>query len=166
MFRRAISVGQKIPVDAPERCDILLDSVKGLQTFDQYYNIDETPCYFDVLRAGSYDFKGVQSIKLKTTVNEKLRFTVALTAGVQRTTNGFKAVRFPPLLIFKNLKKAPKGHFVPGVCVFGSKGGTMTQKMMLESYLPKILKRRPGGYFNSAPALTIMDSAICHFYSC
>ena len=37
----------------------------------------------------------------------------------------------------------------------------MTQKMMLESYLPKIFKPRPGGYFNSAP-LMIMHSATCH----
>ena len=59
VFRRVTtSVGQKIPVDAPERCDVFLDSMKGLQNFDQYYNMDETPCYFDLPRAGSYDFQG------------------------------------------------------------------------------------------------------------
>ena len=40
VFRRATSVAQKIPVDAPERCDMFLDSMEGLQIFDQYYNME------------------------------------------------------------------------------------------------------------------------------
>ena len=99
-------------------------------------------------------FKGVQTVKLKTTGIEKLRFTVALTAGVQRATNGFKGVRLPPL----SEKSSQRKFCSWGVCT-RIKGGTMTQKMMLESYLPKMFKRRPGGHFNSASPLMIMDSA-------
>ena len=68
----------------------------------------------------------------------------------------------PPLLIFKNLVKPPKGNFPTGMVVLGSKGGTMTQEFMTSSYIPKILSRRPGGYFKSLSTLLLMDSAKSH----
>ena len=99
---------------------------------------------------------------MKTTGNEKLRFTVALTAGVKRVGNEFNAVRLPPMLIFKNLKKAPKGKFPPGMAVLGSKGGTMKQTFMVNTFIPKTWKRRPGGFFNTGQSLLLMDSATCY----
>lgn len=99
---------------------------------------------------------------MKTTGNEKLRFTVALTAGVKRVGNEFNAVRLPPMLIFKNLKKAPKGKFPTGMAVLGSKGGTMKQTFIVNTFIPKIWKRRPGGFFNTGQSLLLMDSATCH----
>ena len=71
--------------------------------------MDETPCYFDIPRSSAIDKKGVQTVKVKTTAAEGLRFTVALTAGVRKTENGFNSFRLPSLLIFKNLVKAPPG---------------------------------------------------------
>ena len=132
--KAATSVGQKVPEDAPERCDMFLDEMKNLRRYDQYYNIDEIPCYFDIPRSKTFDFRGVSTVKLKTTGHEKLRFTVALMAGVQRTSDGYKAVRLPPLLIFKNLKKSPSGKYPPGMTVLGSIGGSMRTEFMLESY--------------------------------
>lgn len=101
-FRRATSVGQKIPQNAPELCDAFLDDMQSLKDYDVIMNMDETPCYFDIPRSSTFDFKGVNTVKMKTTGNEKLRFTVALTAGVKRVGNEFSAVRLPPMLIFKN----------------------------------------------------------------
>ena len=86
-------------------------------------------------------------MKIKTTGHEKLCFTAALTAGVKRTSDGgYKAIRLPPLLIFKNLKKNPKAKFPSGIV--GSKGGTMRTQFMLDSYIHQIYKRRPGNFFN------------------
>ena len=45
-FRRVTSVGQKIPDDAPERCNTFLASIKSLDDFDIIMNMDETPCVF------------------------------------------------------------------------------------------------------------------------
>ena len=82
-FRLATSVGQKIPQDAQERCDAFLDDMKCLKNYNVIMNMDETPCCFDIPRSSTFDLKGVKTVKMKTTGNEKLRFTVALTAGVK-----------------------------------------------------------------------------------
>ena len=66
--------------------------------------------------------KGVQTVKVKTTGVEH-SFAVALTAGVKKTENGFNSFRLPPLLIFKNLVKAPPGKYPTGMAALGSKGG-------------------------------------------
>ena len=68
------------------------------------------------------DKKGVQTVKVKTTGAERLRFTVALTAGVKKTENGFTPFLLPPLLIFKNLVKAPPGKYPAGMAVLGLNG--------------------------------------------
>ena len=161
--RNATSVGQKVLEDAPDRCDTFLHETKDLPSYDQYYNMDETSCYFDIPRSKTFDFRGVQIVKIKTTGHENLRFTAALTAGVKRTSDGdYKTIRLPPLLIFKNLKKPPEGKFPSGIVVLGSKGGTMRTQFMLDSYIPQIYKRRPGNFFNSPKSLFVMDSTTCH----
>ena len=83
-FRRATSVVQKIPDDAPERCDTFLVAMKSLGDFDIIMNMDETPCYFDMPSSTTFDLKGVKTVKVRTTGNEKLRFTAVLTAGVRK----------------------------------------------------------------------------------
>ena len=59
----------------------------------------------------SNDEQGINKLwpKVKTTGAEHLRFTITLTAGVKKTENEFNSFRLPPLLIFKNLVKAPPG---------------------------------------------------------
>ena len=92
-----------------------------------------------------------------------MRFTTVLTPGIRKLPNNeWKVITLPPMLIYKNLVKPPKGKFPTGMCVLGSKGGSMTGKMMKESYVPMIYKGRPGGYFNAGNALFLMDSATCH----
>ena len=71
--------------------------------------MNATPCYFDIPRSSTIDKKGVQTVNVKTTGAEHLRFTAALTAGVKKIENGFIPSRLSPLLIFKNLVKAPPG---------------------------------------------------------
>ena len=83
--------------------------------------MDETPCNFDMPSSSTFDTKGVQTVKVRTTGHEKLRFTAVLTPGIDVTGNEVKSVKLPPMIIFKNLVKPPPGHFPPGVVVQGTK---------------------------------------------
>ena len=168
--RRVTGVGQKIPSCAPELCEQFLNDMNRLsQEYDVILNCDETPLYFDIPSTKTIDFEGVARVHVKTTGHEKLRYTVLLTAGVQRTKKAtkttpaeYRAFRLPPLVIFKNIKKAPKGKFPPGMVVLGTKGGSTTEQIMSEEYIPKVLVKRPGGFFKSLSTLLIMDSATSH----
>ena len=160
--RRVMSVGQKVPKNAVEIAEQFREDMKNISEFANPANMDETPCYFDIPRSSTIDKKGVQTVKVKTTGAERLRFSVALTAGVKKTENGFTPFPLPPLLIFKNLVKAPPGKYPAGMAVFGSKGGTMKCSMMKETYVKRIWKRRPGGFFNTGKSILLMDSAKSH----
>ena len=41
-------------------------------------------------------------------------------------------------------------------------GGTMKCSMMKETYVKRIWKRRPGGFFNTGKSILLMDSAKSH----
>ena len=130
-----------------ERADRFLAEMRDCsKDYQIILNMDETPCYFDVPRSTTYDFSGVQTVKVATTGHEKLRFTAVLTAGVQKQGDEYKAFKLPPMIIFKNLKKAPKGTYPPGMVIEGSNGGTMTRDMMLDKY-NGLFKKRPGCFF-------------------
>ena len=105
---RVTSVGQKVPKNAIEIADQFLQDMKNFGEFANLANIDETTCYFNIPRPSIIDKKGVQTVKLKT-IGVEHRFAVALTARLKKTENGFNSFRLPPLLIFKNLVKAPPG---------------------------------------------------------
>ena len=77
-------------------------------------HMNEVPMYFDMPSSKTIDFTGVKTVMSKTTGYEKLRFSVALTI----LSRGRK---FPPLIIFKNLKKVPKGKIPEGRCSYGGK---------------------------------------------
>ena len=65
-FRRVTSVGQKVPSDAPERCDRFLRKMQSIRGYDYIWNMDETPCYFDMPESSTIDTKGVQTVKVVT----------------------------------------------------------------------------------------------------
>ena len=123
VHRRVTSVGQKVPKNAVEIAAQFLEDTKNIGEFANLANMDETPCYFEIPRSSTIDKKRVQSVKVKTAGAERLRFTIALTAGVKKTENGFTPFRLPPLLIFKNLLKAPPGKYPAGMGFLGSNGG-------------------------------------------
>ena len=89
VHRRVTSVGQKVPKNAVEIAEQFLEVVKNISEFANLANMDETPCYFDIPRSSAIDKKKVQAVKVSTTGVERLRFTVALIAGVKKTENGF-----------------------------------------------------------------------------
>ena len=154
---RVTSVGQKVPKNAIEIADQFLEDIKKIGEFVNLTNKDETPCYFDIPRSSTIDKKGVKTVKVKTTGVEH-RFTVALTAGVKKTENGFKSFRLPPSFIFKNLVKPPPG--IPQEWQsLAQRGGEMKWSMMKETYVKPIWKRRPGGFFNAGESILLIDSA-------
>ena len=85
--------------------------------------MDETPCYFVIPCSLTFDKKGLQKVKVKTTSAEHLRFTVTLIAGVKKTENVFSAFRLPPLLICKNLADIPATKYHFRMQVLASKSG-------------------------------------------
>ena len=111
----------------------------------------------------TFDTKGVSTIKIKTTGHEKLRFTVALTAGVYHENEIFVPFVLPPLVIFKNLTKAPSGKFPPGMVILGTKGGSMKRDIMVKEFISKIWARCPGGYFKTGKSVILLDSHQSHF---
>ena len=161
-FRRVTSVGQKVPSDAPERCDRFLRKMQSIRGYGYIWNMDETPCYFYMPESSTIDTKGVQTIKVKATGHEKLRFTAVLSSGIKITANEVKAVRFPPMLIFKTLVKPPSGNFPPRLMVQGTKGGIMAGDLMAKTQANGLWRKRPGAYFQQLKSLLIMDSATAH----
>lgn len=51
-----------------------------------YLIMEEPPCYFDIPHSSTYEFKGVKTVKLNTTGNEKLVIHLVLT-GAEMTAN-------------------------------------------------------------------------------
>ena len=69
-----------------------MQSIRGN---DYIFNMDQSPCYFDMPESSTIDIKGIQTVKVKTTGHEKTRFTAALSAGIKITANEVNAVRLP-----------------------------------------------------------------------
>ena len=61
--------------------------MNSLDEFDIIVNMDETPCFLDMTLSGTLDLKGVKTVKIRTTENEKLRFSVVFTAGIRKVGN-------------------------------------------------------------------------------
>ena len=107
-------------------------------------------------RKRSTFFSGMKTVTAKTTGCEKLKFSVALTI----LSSGKKLT---PLIIFKNLKKVPKGKFPKDVVITVAKGGTMTNEIMTKMFIPEVWNKRTGQLFRKR-ALLVMDTARSHFH--
>ena len=98
--------------------------------------MDEVPLTFDVSLNKTVDVKGAKTIMIKTSGNEKTRYTVVLACWADGT-------KFPPLLI-SNRKTLPKDVIPHGIYVhFHSKGWIDGEGMKL--CLEKVWSKRPGG---------------------
>ena len=93
-----------------------MQSIRG---YDYIWYMAETPRYFDMPESSTIDTKGVQTVKVKTAGHKKFRFTAVLSAGIKIMANEVKAVRLPPMIIFRSLVKPPSRNFPPCVMVQG-----------------------------------------------
>lgn len=156
--RRVTTVGQEIPGNANFLAEKFMADVQKIIVDDRLTdvyvgNMDETPFWFDLPANNSIDVQGIKTVKSKTTGNEKMRFTVVLTA----LSSGRK---LRPMLIFKNLKNVPKGNFPPECVITVAKGGSMTTTLM-EQYVDSVWRTRPGSIFRN-PALLVLDKHRSH----
>ena len=125
-------MGQKVPDNASEIAQEYLSDYKKRSSGSELIgNMDETPIYFDIPSNTTLDFTGVKTVTSKTTGYEKFRFTVAPT--ILSTGNYLNT-----LVVFRGLKKAPKGNFPSDIVVRASKSGTMTSELMVNTYLPEV----------------------------
>ena len=113
-IRRCTHISQKLPEDYE-------DKLTNFQTFtikmrkkyqyslSQIGNADQTPLIFDLPADTTINTKGASTVSIKTTGNEKNRFTVMLPC----TADGGK---LPPYVVFKR-KTMPKLQFPKGVII-------------------------------------------------
>jgi transposase-like protein len=131
--RARTQVAQKFPEDAPL---IIKNFLKNSQEITKNINkeyiisFDETPIWFDMLRSSTIDFRGVREVQIKTTGNDKLRFTVVLAF----TASGKK---LPPAIMFK-LKNNPKGNFPKDIVLITAPCANMRGDLMLSAYIPQV----------------------------
>ena len=149
VHHQVTSVGQKVKKNAVEIVEQFIEDMKNIGEFANLEKMDETPCFFDIPRSSTIHKKGIQTVKVKTTGAERLYFTVALTVGVKKTEKGFTLFRLPPLLIFRNLVKAPPGKYHVGKYQVNISswlrrggGGAVKCSMMKETYVNRIWKIR------------------------
>ena len=114
--------------------------------------MDEVPLTFDVPSNKTVDVKGAKTITIKTSGNEKTRYTVVLA----RCADGTK---LPPLSIFKR-KTLPKDVTPHGICVHVHSKGWMDGEGM-KLWLEKVWSKRSGGLLKK-PSLLLCDQFKAH----
>ena len=125
-LRAPTSVGQKDPDDNRKQALAFFDFFSRFrQSFNdhriKYANMDQVPVWFDMPGGRTYDFEGNRTIKILTTGNEKLRFTVVLCI----LSIGEK---IKPMIIFRTPQDI-EFNDVTGY-VIDAKGGSMTPELM------------------------------------
>jgi hypothetical protein len=108
-FRSVNSLGQKLPKNAKVLAEQFLCFVREklqenkITDMKNIANMDESPLWFDLPSTRTYDFRGVKTVKSKTTGHEKLRYTVVL-SGLGDGT------KLKPMIIFQKLEECTKGQ--------------------------------------------------------
>ena len=91
----------------------------------QIYNMDETPCYFDMASDQTLHFKGDKNLDGVDTGHRKSRFTVTLCCCADG-----RMVK--TLIIFAGLKNVPKLNLPSDVKVAVSMGGSVNVSLMMK----------------------------------
>ena len=122
--RRITHQGQQDGRIATEKRRIITDFLaRSVQITSGYklmqiYNMDKTPCYFDMASDQTLHFRGEKNVDGIDTDHKKSRFTVALCCSADGRM-------IKSLIVFKGLKKVPKLSVPTNVEVTVSMGGSM-----------------------------------------
>ena len=155
-IRRRTHISQKLPEDYE-------DKLTNFQTFtikmkkkhqyslSQIGNADQTPLTFDLPDETTINSKGASTVSIKTTGNEKNRFTVMLAC----TADGGK---LPPYVVFKR-KTMPKLQFPKGVIVNVHPNGWFDDDIT-KDWLKRVWGRRPGA--GKDRSMLVLDAFRCH----
>ena len=162
-IRRRTSIAQRLPDDVENK---LLDYQKyiiNLRKRHEYpisciANGDQTPLSFDMPSFQTLDFKGVKSVPIKTTGNEKNRFTVMLGAYGD-------GKKMPPYVIFKR-KSLPKNiHWPAGMIVKAQENGWMNEELT-KDWIKTIWCNDRKDEFRNSRRLLVLDAFRCHRMPC
>lgn len=110
-FGSVTSRGKNIPENANFWMNsfypFLWEKLQENQTTDvkNITNMAKTPLWFDAPKSRTYDFSGVKAVKSKTTRQEKLSYSVFLSA----MADGHK---LKSMIIYKNLRNAQRATFL------------------------------------------------------
>ena len=142
-LRRKMKIGQQLPQKLNEKIiDFQHFVIKQRRQYkynlNEIGNMDETPIYFDMVGSTTIETKGAKTVQIRTTGNEKNRFTCVLTV----LANGSK---LPPLVIFKG-KRTPK-NLPKEILVLMHPKGWMDEVGM-QQWFEKIWRKRPMGREN------------------
>ena len=119
----------------------------------QIYNMDETPCYFDMASDQTLHFKGDKNVDGIDTDHRKSRFTVTLCCCAD-------ARMVKTLIVFKGLKNVPKLNLPVDVEVTVSMGGSMNT-CLLPKWIRSCFTQR-GPFLAHTPLILYMDSYGSH----
>lgn len=104
-IRQKTKIGQKLPIDLSSQLESFYKFIETHHQKNQYHlsqiaNMDETPIFFDMVGNSTVEKKGTKTIQIRTTGNDKNRFTCVLTVLADGT-------KLTPMVIFKG-KMLPK----------------------------------------------------------
>ena len=107
--------------------DFLVSSAQSMVGYNlmQIYNMDKTPCYFDMASDQALHFKDNKNVDGIDTDHRNLRFTVTLCCCAD-------GQMVKTLIVFKGLKNVPKLNLQADVEVTVSMGGSMNTCLMLK----------------------------------
>jgi hypothetical protein len=156
---RKTKVSQKLPAATEEKLRQFQRYVIRLRTFNNYPlgligNMDETPVWFDMEQGLTINPKGEKTVHIRTTGNERNRFTVVLTCLADGT-------KLPPVIIFKG-KQWPRTQPPPprGIIVWWQEKGWMDEEGM-RKWTDYWSTYRTGG-LTKTPAMLVFDSFSGH----
>lgn len=156
-MRTKTTIAQKLP---PEYERKIIEfhkyvlNLRKMKCFEigQIGNMDEVPLTFDVPSNRTVDVKGAKTVTIKTSGNEKTRYTVVLACCADGS-------KLPPLLIFKR-KTLPKCTIPHGMYIHVHPKGWMDGEGM-KLWLQRVWSRRPGGLLKKS-SLLVCDQFRAH----
>ena len=156
-IRRRTTISQRLPSDHEELLMKFQSYViKMRQKYDynmsQIGNADQTPVTFDLPSETTVSIKGARSVTMRSTGNEKNRFTVMLGCMADGT-------KLPPYVVFKR-KTMPKDKFPSGVIVRVQEQGWFNDSLM-DDWLKTVWMKRKGG-LEKQRSMLVLDAFRCH----
>ena len=155
-IRRRTHISQKLPEDVDDKLTqfqsfVIKQRKRHNYPLSQIGNADQTPLTFDLPADTTITHKGASTVTIKTTGNEKNRFTVMLAC----TADGGK---LPPYVVFKR-KTMPRLNFPKGIVVQVHPNGWFDDRIT-KDWLNRVWVRRPGAGLNRS--LLVLDAFRCH----
>lgn len=156
-IRRRTTISQRLPSDHEElltKFQSYVIKMRQKYSYDmsQIGNADQTPLTFDLPSENTVNIKGARSVTMRSTGNEKNRFTVMLGCMADGT-------KLPPYVVFKR-KTMPKDKFPSGVIVRVQEQGWFNDSIM-DDWLKTVWMKRDGG-LRKQRSMLVLDAFRCH----